>query len=105
MQHHDQHQQKAPSQSANDPNVQTAMSRAASSSSLPALGLSDGEGSETAASALRKASATGPGNGARTLMSFRGCTQRMDCTILLKVGCHPCPGMLRVSKGLARSPS
>ncbi len=65
----------------NDLHLQAAMSRVASGSSLPSLasGLSDGESAEAAAH--RKAAA-----GARTLMTFRGCTQRMGNTILLKVG-------------------
>ena len=70
--------------------LQNGMTRAVSNSALPALALSDGEGGEAAAlrreisesAASRK---SGVGNGARTLMTFRGCTQRMGSTILLKV--------------------
>lgn len=68
--------------------LQNGMTRGVSGSDLPPLALSDGEGSE-AASAPRDVSETsrraGGSSGARTLMTFRGCTQRMGCTILLKV--------------------
>jgi hypothetical protein len=68
--------------------LQNGMTRGASNSDLPVLALSDGEGGDAAPAhremsetARRAASSTG----ARTLMTFRGCTQRMGCTILLKV--------------------
>jgi hypothetical protein len=68
--------------------LQNGMTRGVSGSDLPLLALSDGEGNEAAA-APRDIGETsrraGGSSGARTLMTFRGCTQRMVCTILLKV--------------------
>lgn len=64
------------------------MTLAVSNSALSSLALSDGEGSD-AGPARQDVSETsrrgGASNGARTLMTFRGCPQRMGCTILLKV--------------------